>query len=176
MTVEYACVFGISSPIPGLLTGEHVNSYSNGLCVITFHGKDGRVFWFIIKKLPHKFLYPNTPRYSASDAADFCDRLSSTRVWKDIRVADLWKNKICASMTALEEGILETWSFDRIVLFGDSIHKVCCSLVYCVLRMTNLTFPLTHLDDSQYRPRRKHCNRRRCYPCLAVESDVEFRL
>ena len=105
MTVEYACVFGISSPIPGLLTGEHVNSYSNGLCVITFHGKDGRVFWFIIEKLSQKFLYPNTPRYSASDAAEFCGRLSSVRVWKNIHVADLWKNKLCASMTALEEGM-----------------------------------------------------------------------
>ena len=137
MTVEYACVFGISSPIPGLLTGEHVNSYSNGLCVITFHGKDGRVFWFIIEKLSQKFLYPNTPRYSASDAAEFCGRLSSVRVWKNIHVADLWKNKLCASMTALEEGMLETWSFDRIVLFGDSIHKVCCSLFYLVIAMSD---------------------------------------
>lgn len=27
-------------------------------------------------------------------------------------------------MTALEEGLLEAWHFNRIVLLGDSVHKV----------------------------------------------------
>jgi FAD dependent monooxygenase len=122
--VEYACVFGISTPISGLNSGEHVNSYSDGLCVITFHGKDGRVFWFILVKLQEKSVYPNTPRFSASDAAKFCAQYADVPVSGDICVRDLWKNKTSASMTALEEGLPETWSFKRVVLLGDSIHKV----------------------------------------------------
>ncbi|KAL3443344.1 hypothetical protein BJX65DRAFT_298416 [Aspergillus insuetus] len=123
-TVEYACVFGISAPISGLESGEHVNSYLDGLCVITFHGKDGRVFWFILIKLQKRFVYPNTPRFSASDAANVCAEYANVPVWGDISVRDLWRNKTSASMTALEEGLLDNWSFKRVVLLGDSIHKM----------------------------------------------------
>ncbi|KAF7172378.1 hypothetical protein CNMCM5623_004586 [Aspergillus felis] len=123
-TVEYACVFGISSSVPGLNSGEHVNSYSDGFCVITFHGKDGRVFWFIIEKLPQRSVYPNTPRFTPEDAVEFCDRLANVRVWRDVNVGDLWRNREVASMTALEEGLLSTWHLDRMVLLGDSVHKM----------------------------------------------------
>ncbi|KAL5334674.1 hypothetical protein BJX70DRAFT_377411 [Aspergillus crustosus] len=123
-TVEYVCVFGISEHLSTLQAGEHINSYSEGLSVITFHGKEGRVFWFLLAKLPQLSTYPNTPRFSASDAAAFCHRFAGFRVSEDICVSDLWKNKTSSSITALEEGILQTWHFDRIVLLGDSIHKM----------------------------------------------------
>ncbi|KAJ5952967.1 uncharacterized protein N7479_011380 [Penicillium vulpinum] len=124
LTIEYACVFGISHPIPGLRSGEHINRYGDKFCVITFHGKDGRVFWFIIQKLDHVYNYPNAPRYSPSDAADLCGKLQSVKIWRDITVGDLWETKVVASMTALEEGLFETWHLNRIVLLGDSVHKM----------------------------------------------------
>lgn len=117
-------MFGISSPIPGLETGEHLNRYGNKFSVITFHGKDGRVFWFIIHKLDHTYVYPNVPRYSPEDAAHLCTKLGHVSILQDICVGDLWKNRLVASMTALEEGLLDTWHFNRIVLLGDSVHKV----------------------------------------------------
>jgi FAD dependent monooxygenase len=92
--------------------------------VITFHGKDGRVFWFIIQKLDRVYTYPNAPRYSPNDAADLCGKMQNVVIWQDITVGDLWKTKVVASMTALEEGIFETWSLNRIVILGDSVHKV----------------------------------------------------
>ncbi|KAJ5948641.1 hypothetical protein N7454_001948, partial [Penicillium verhagenii] len=124
LKVEYTCVFGISSPISGLETGEHINRYGDKFSVITFHGKDGRVFWFIIQKLDQVYVYPNVPRYSPADAAELCSNLAHVSILGDIRVQDLWDNKIVASMTALEEGLLEIWNFDRIVLLGDSVHKM----------------------------------------------------
>lgn len=48
-------------------------------------------------------------------------------------------------MTALEEGMLETWSFDRIVLFGNSIHKVSCTPLSCCPSVTDLA--LARSDD-----------------------------
>ncbi|KAJ5693543.1 hypothetical protein N7536_003955 [Penicillium majusculum] len=124
LKVEYACVFGISKPIHGLETGEHINRYGDQFSVITFHGKDGRVFWFIIQKLNQPYDYPNVPRYSPNDAADLCSKLSHVSILGDIRVEDLWRNRLVVSMTALEEGLLETWHFNRIVLLGDSVHKM----------------------------------------------------
>lgn len=118
------CVFGISSPIPGLETGEHINRYGDRFSVITFHGKDGRVFWFIIQKLDHIYVYPDVPRYSTEDAAHLCGKLACVSILRDICVGDLWENRLVASMTALEEGLFETWHFNRVVLLGDSVHKV----------------------------------------------------
>lgn len=82
------------------------------------------MFWFIIQKLDRTYSYPNAPRYSPSDAAELCGQLQDVIIWKDISVGDLWKNKVVASMTALEEGLFETWNLNRIVLLGDSVHKV----------------------------------------------------
>ena len=124
LTVEYTCVFGISNPISGLETGEHINRYGDKFSVITFHGKDGRVFWFIIQKLDETYVYPNAPRYSPEHAAHLCGKLADVSILGDICVGDLWENRVVASMTALEEGLLKTWHFNRIVLLGDSVHKV----------------------------------------------------
>lgn len=125
MTVEYSCIFGISSPISGISKGEHVNAYMDGLTVLVFHGKGGRIYWFVVKKLDRIFHYPDTPRFSASDAEELCSRLGNVRIWKDICIRHLWDSREVASMAALEEGFFKTWHHDRILLMGDSVHKVC---------------------------------------------------
>ncbi|KUL81853.1 hypothetical protein ZTR_09748 [Talaromyces verruculosus] len=124
LTIEYACVFGISLPIAGLQSGEHINRYGDKFCVITFHGKGDRVFWFIIQKLDRVYSYSNAPRYSPKDAAALCGKLRDVKILGDVSVGDLWKTRQVASMTALEEGIFETWHYNRIVLLGDSTRKM----------------------------------------------------
>nr|A0A097ZPF7.1 RecName: Full=FAD-dependent monooxygenase andE; AltName: Full=Anditomin synthesis protein E [Aspergillus stellatus]BAP81859.1 AndE [Aspergillus stellatus] len=124
MTVEYSCVYGISSPIVGLRAGESVNSYMDGMTVLTFHGKGGRVYWFLIQKLHQKYTYPNTPRYTVEDAERLCTDHRDTTIWKDIRIGHLWDNREVVSMTALEENLFAKWHFHRIGLMGDSIHKM----------------------------------------------------
>ncbi|KAJ5493653.1 Monooxygenase FAD-binding, partial [Penicillium fimorum] len=124
LTVEYACLFGISLPIPGLRSGEHVNRYGDNFCIITFHGKGDRVFWFIIQKLEQVYTYPDAPRYSLADAAELCRKLRNVKLLGDVTVGDLWKSREVASMMALEEGLFENWHFKRMVLVGDSIHKM----------------------------------------------------
>lgn len=124
MTVEYTCLFGISSAIPGLEISEQVNGIFDHLSVLTIHGRYGRVFWFVIQKLDRKYVYPDVPRFTDKDAVQLVSRLKDIQFWKDITVGDLWKNREVFSMTALEEGLFETWHYDRMVLAGDSVHKV----------------------------------------------------
>ncbi|XHF96424.1 hypothetical protein AWENTII_000062 [Aspergillus wentii] len=128
MTVVFACVFGISSQIDGLVSGEHTVNNLDGLTILTFHGKSGRVFWFVIKKLDQTYTYPNAPRFSTDDAALLCGQLGNVRVWKDVCIKDIWKNREVVSMTALEEGFFQTWHCDRIVLMGDSVHKMTVNI------------------------------------------------
>ncbi|KAL5357442.1 hypothetical protein BJX96DRAFT_144476 [Aspergillus floccosus] len=124
MTVEYSCIFGISSVETGLEPGAMVQALRDGLTVLTIRGKDNRIFWFIIQKLDQKYVYPNSPRFSPDDAAEACAQIADVHVYKDLHVRDLWKTRLVASMTALEEFLLQTWHYDRMVLLGDSIHKM----------------------------------------------------
>lgn len=39
-------------------------------------------------------------------------------------IKDLWDVRVKASMVPLEEGVLKKWSHGRVVLIGDSVHKV----------------------------------------------------
>jgi FAD dependent monooxygenase len=124
MTVEYACAFGISSTVPGLEAGDQVNAFYDGLTIVTIHGKDGRVFWFIIKKLEKTYIYPDSVRFSMEDATQLCQELVGVRVVDNITFGHVWAKKESVSMTALEENIFRTWHYDRLVCLGDSIHKV----------------------------------------------------
>lgn len=133
METEYVCVFGISSPINGLYIGEQVNALYDCLTIATVHGKGGRIFWFIIKKLEKKFTYPDRPRFSPETVEEIITDLKSFRIWKNICVKDLWDHKIVASMSPLEENLFRTWHYDRMLLIGDSVHKVCIHLFSMII-------------------------------------------
>ncbi|KAL4922267.1 hypothetical protein BDW62DRAFT_196954 [Aspergillus aurantiobrunneus] len=124
MTVEYACVFGISSGLKGLEAGEQVNAFLEKAAVMLMQAEGGRVFWFMFKKLDQKYVYPAVPRFSLDDAENLCREMKDVRFYKDLHVRDLWKTREIASMTVLEEGLFKTWMHDRIVLVGDSVHKM----------------------------------------------------
>lgn len=124
LTVEFRCMFGISSPIKDLIPGEQVNALFDGLTIITIHGKNGRVYWFVIQKLDKKYTYPNCPRYMASDIELAAEELRSIVFYKDLNFGHLWETRETVSMTVLEENTFETWYHDRLVLLGDSAHKM----------------------------------------------------
>lgn len=171
LTVEYACLFGISQAIPGLQSGDHVNRYGDKFCIITFHGKADRVFWFIIHKLDQVYTYPDAPRYSPADATELCGKLRHVKIVDDVTVGDLWETKEVASMTALEEGLFENWHFKRIVLLGDSIHKVRPQNVLLKIEL----LIRDSLDDTQYWTRRKHGHRRCCCAFFPDKSSGKYR-
>ncbi|KAB8261873.1 hypothetical protein BDV32DRAFT_157866 [Aspergillus pseudonomiae] len=123
MKVEYACVFGISSPVPGLDAGDQVNAFHHRLTIITIQGKCGRVFWFVIKRLDDTYTYPDTVRFSSTDAVRTCEKVAHFSLTNGATFGQVWENREVMSMTALEENIFSTWHADRIVCIGDSMHK-----------------------------------------------------
>ena len=124
MSVEFSCVFGISSPVAGLVAGEQVNALLKGSTIVTIHGKNGRVYWFVIQKLDQKYTYPNSPRFKATDIAPALHPLREVQLTPTVTFQMVWENAITVSMTALEENIFQKWHYGRMVLIGDSAHKV----------------------------------------------------
>ncbi|KAL4797731.1 hypothetical protein BDV19DRAFT_377506 [Aspergillus venezuelensis] len=127
MTAEYSCVFGMSSPISGLRSGEHGNVYGDGLTVLTFHGQE-RVYWFVVSKMDRKYTYPDIPRFKPEDAEELCRQFGHVSIADGVTVEDLWEGREVLSMTAMEEGLFETWSVNRVVLLGDAVRKMTVNM------------------------------------------------
>ncbi|KAL5335611.1 hypothetical protein BJX70DRAFT_374615 [Aspergillus crustosus] len=128
LTVEYSCIFGISSAVTGLEVGEQVASMHDGFTIMTYQGLGGRVYWFVVEKLDRKYTYPHLPRFTQQDAANGCERLGDVWLRNTVHFRDVWANRETFAMTALEECVLRPWHSGRIVCIGDSIHKMTPNL------------------------------------------------
>ncbi|KAL4878068.1 hypothetical protein BJY04DRAFT_229969 [Aspergillus karnatakaensis] len=128
VTVEYSCIFGISSAVTGLEVGEQVASFHDGFTVMTYQGLGGRVYWFVVEKLDKRYTYPHLPRFTQQDAINGCSRLGDVWLRNTVHFRDVWANRETFAMTALEECVLRPWHSGRIVCIGDSIHKMTPNL------------------------------------------------
>ncbi|KAL4971621.1 FAD/NAD(P)-binding domain-containing protein [Aspergillus desertorum] len=118
MATEYCCLFGVSSPVKGLKVGEQVNAFYDQLTIITIHGKNGRVYWFLIQKLRQRYRYPNNPHFDPECASLVAERFRQRRLCNDVTFGQVWDNREVATMTPLEEGLFQTWHHGRMVLVG----------------------------------------------------------
>lgn len=139
MTVDFSCVFGMSSEVPELEAGEQVMRIGDGSTLVVIPSPHGVVFWFIVYKLDRRYRYEDAPRYSTEDAISTCQSFANVPVWKGVQFRDVWERRTTFNMTVLQESVFETWSHRRLVCIGDSIHKVSASH-FCVFtdRMTDL--------------------------------------
>lgn len=133
MRVDYVCMFGISDSFPTLLPGEQVASLHEKRSFLTFPGKDGRAFWFFLRKLDRKYPYSSAPRWSTTDTESMAEQFATDHIWNGVQFGDLWKRRRAVGMTNLEEGVFSTWHCGRVVCIGDSMHKVPQSLHIIVL-------------------------------------------
>ncbi|KAL2823237.1 hypothetical protein BDW59DRAFT_173571 [Aspergillus cavernicola] len=123
LTVEFSCIFGMSSAVTGLEVGEQVSCLYDGFTIMTYQGLGGRVYWLVVEKLDRKYIYPPLPRFSQQDAIDGCERHGGIWLRNTVHFRDVWANRETFAMTPLEEGLLRPWHSRRIVCVGDSIHK-----------------------------------------------------
>jgi hypothetical protein len=133
LRVDYACIFGISDSFPDLLPGEQVASLHEGRSFLTFPGKDGRVFWFFLRKLNRQYPYISAPRWSSTDIEKTAALFAADHIWNGVQFGDLWKRRQVIGITNLEEGVFSTWHYRRVVCIGDSMHKVPKSLHLTVM-------------------------------------------
>ncbi|KAL3454184.1 hypothetical protein BJX65DRAFT_317901 [Aspergillus insuetus] len=124
LTVEYDCIFGISDSIQGLRPGEQIASLHDGRSFLTFPGKDGRVFWFLLRKLDRRYPYSSAPRWSSREMDKTAEQFAADHIWNGVQFGQLWKRRRVVGMTNLEEGVFSTWQCGRVICIGDSMHKM----------------------------------------------------
>ena len=130
MTAEYSCLFGISSSVKGIHSGEAVITHGKDASILLIGGKNDRVFWFLFEKMDKIYDSSEIPRFDDDDAKAFVNRLGDICVKDKPRVTarDLYNTRVSAKLVALEEAEFTRWSYGRLVCVGDSIHKMTPNL------------------------------------------------
>ncbi|KAL6237469.1 hypothetical protein BDW75DRAFT_228660 [Aspergillus navahoensis] len=116
LVAEYGCVFGISSPLEGLLPGEQLIACHDDASVLAFPGKNAHIGWGLIQKLDRGCNYPATAHSSHDETAlNIAKSAANLSLYQGIKFHDLWINTPRYSFTVLEEGLFQTWHHGRIL-------------------------------------------------------------
>ncbi|GME56978.1 Monooxygenase FAD-binding protein [Neofusicoccum parvum] len=120
----YNCVFGVSKPVEGLRAGRNFRIFRPDVSVLVFSGKDGILFWFLFEDRKSLTEFKDIPRYLDEDAELLANKVADVTVSDGVVFSDVFRSREFMFMTALEEGIAENWFAGRMVLVGDSAHKM----------------------------------------------------
>jgi hypothetical protein len=124
---DWKCLVVMTRPIPELgdkdLTVVHNDDYSHMFTMTPLAG-----YFFVFFRLPEPVTFPSLPRYTDQDAHDLAAHIANHPVSETVLFGEVWKHRIRANVVNLEEGVLDHWYNGRIVLAGDSVHKVRQSL------------------------------------------------
>ena len=83
-----------------------------------------KVFYFVFIRFKVSFAWPKHERFTIEDAEAAAAEVADHPISDTLVFGELWKKRTRGSLISLEEGILKHWHFGRIVLAGDSAHKV----------------------------------------------------
>jgi 2-polyprenyl-6-methoxyphenol hydroxylase-like FAD-dependent oxidoreductase len=121
MAAQYQLLAGYLPRIPHMQPGRVWEVRNNGMSFQIFMLEHEG--WFLVyKRLPEPLLqYTN---YTDDDAKLFAEDIMDHPVGQDMKFGDLWTLRKWTRLLNLEEGFVQHWHQDRIVLVGDSVHKM----------------------------------------------------
>ena len=80
--------------------------------------------WYINLKMDKKCDGDHIPRFSKADMDDVVERNAVFQFAPGVTLKDLMKTATALSYHALEEATFELWTAGRLVVVGDSAHKM----------------------------------------------------
>ncbi|KAL8911253.1 MAG: hypothetical protein Q9171_003551 [Xanthocarpia ochracea] len=125
MRTGWKCQIGMGPPVPGMgdrtMTCVHNRGYS--FLILT---QPDKVCYFahIRLKESESFTWPERERFTIERAEAAAAKIADHPISDKVAFGELWKKRTRGSMISLEEGILKHWHSGRIVLAGDSAHKI----------------------------------------------------
>ena len=84
----------------------------------------GQTLFFVCIKESYVSRWPQRSRFTEEDANTEAAKIADRPVTTSVLFGEIWMKRTRGYLTTLEEGVFEHWFFNRIVLVGDSAHKV----------------------------------------------------
>jgi 2-polyprenyl-6-methoxyphenol hydroxylase-like FAD-dependent oxidoreductase len=123
MAAEFKIMFGISKGVEGLPISQDQHIYGKDCGVLLVHSKDNFTYWFMSIKLDKKYVTPNIPRYTKSDAVELAERYLDLKLNEHLTFATVWEKRTIFSLHPAEEYLADRWTWNRFVAIGDAVHK-----------------------------------------------------
>lgn len=123
LVTRWKCLVGVGPPTPELgtrdMTVVHHDRYS-----FLFLTQPDKLFFFVFFRLDEEFRWPERRWYSTADADKLAASVSDHPVCESLVFGEVWKKKLRGALISVEEGVFKHWSHGRVVLAGDSVHKM----------------------------------------------------
>ncbi|KAJ8096591.1 hypothetical protein POJ06DRAFT_286786 [Lipomyces tetrasporus] len=123
MKTDWKCLIGMGPAEPGLGERDMNVVHNTKYSFLTLTQPD-RVFFFVFFRLSKSSSWPQKKRYSDADAEELAASVASHPLSETTVFGEIWKKRQRGALISLEEGVLEHWHNGRIVLAGDSVHKI----------------------------------------------------
>ncbi|KIW80211.1 hypothetical protein Z517_06826 [Fonsecaea pedrosoi CBS 271.37] len=124
---DYYCIFGVSvykSDDPEFGEGSGHANFDHERSTVVVNSSRNKHFWFLILKFDKRQKYPNIPRFGDKDMEKTATENQDLMVTEHTSFAHLWRLRTKCAMVPLEEVVFDVWYANRMVLLGDSAHKV----------------------------------------------------
>ncbi|KAI1377150.1 FAD/NAD(P)-binding domain-containing protein [Hypoxylon crocopeplum] len=104
--------------------GEQCFVTGRGKSFVVVSGPNGQCHWFLFVKYSEVKYGKDIPKYSKKkDEAQFVKKHSSLKIRENLTFGQVYANRVTSALTPLHEVLFKKWSFDRMFLIGDSVHK-----------------------------------------------------
>ncbi|KAL4951707.1 hypothetical protein BDW69DRAFT_196241 [Aspergillus filifer] len=156
MVSNYSCVFGISTPTYGLEPGIGHRTFTEGWSFLESTSKEGRVYWFLFKKLDRKYFAHEIPRFDQAEIDQYVEPFLEKPISNIVGFHDIYKRAIFKTLLPLEEACYKHWAIDRWACIGDSVHKMTPNLGQggnsAIESAASLANAIVHLLESSPEP------------------------
>ncbi|KAI0157184.1 FAD/NAD(P)-binding domain-containing protein [Hypoxylon sp. FL1284] len=120
---NYKSLIGIGPHIPNLRSDVLITVYDKKFSFLVLTQPD-HIFWFVFFRLKDTLVWPNRGKYTDEEAQELAASIGDHPITKTCKFSDLWESRTRGALIPIEEGVLDRWYYDRIVLAGDAAHKV----------------------------------------------------
>lgn len=121
---EYSCVFGISSPVPGLKAPDCHRIWGPDWSLLIVMGKNDKVYWFMFNRLDRVYKGKEIPRFDQFKIDEHLAPFLKCPVVPNVPFADVINRAEVRNWLPIEEALFKHWHVGRIACIGDSVHKV----------------------------------------------------
>ena len=101
--------------------------------------------WMLYLKVENPVAWPDRLHFTEADMEAVVEKYGKSKVTNDICFEHLWETRTRAFMAGIEEGVQKRWHSGRIVLLGDSVHKVTS---HKPIAYYSMSLTLWHKDDA----------------------------
>lgn len=121
---QYKAIFGVSnnSNLPDLGPSD-INVITGEKSTKLLFTQPGIAYWAVIWR--DEYSQPPKPyKANEKEQEQLAQRFKDIKMTDNLTFESLWKNRTRSGALNIEEGVLDKWHAGRIVLVGDSCHKV----------------------------------------------------